>query len=47
LLQEICSGAQRCHDATKLRENLAKKGVDPAPLAAYVNSFEHGVGSGF
>ena len=41
--QEICSGAQRCHDPALLREILAEKGIDAEPLSAYINSFEHGV----
>lgn len=41
--QEICSGAQRCHDADLLEQRLVAKGVDPAPLASYVQSFRHGM----
>jgi aspartyl-tRNA synthetase len=41
--QEICSGAQRCHDPAMLRANVASKGIDPTPLAGYLSSFEHGM----
>eukprot|EP00904_Undaria_pinnatifida_P002120 jgi/Undpi1/11909/HiC_scaffold_4.g01608.m1 len=40
--QEICSGAQRCHDADMLLEILKEKGVPPEPLTDYVNAFRHG-----
>jgi len=40
--QEICSGAQRVHDPHLLKEQLELKGVDPEPLAAYIDSFGHG-----
>eukprot|EP00586_Coscinodiscus_wailesii_P014517 CAMPEP_0172520912 /NCGR_PEP_ID=MMETSP1066-20121228/292269_1 /TAXON_ID=671091 /ORGANISM="Coscinodiscus wailesii, Strain CCMP2513" /LENGTH=611 /DNA_ID=CAMNT_0013303731 /DNA_START=221 /DNA_END=2056 /DNA_ORIENTATION=- len=55
--QEICSGAQRCHDPTLLRDILKQKGLlasdggIPEGLRSYVMSFEHGVnphgGAGF
>jgi aspartyl-tRNA synthetase len=41
--QEICSGAQRVHDPLLLKQQLRLKGVDPAPLSAYIDSFGHGV----
>ena len=41
--QEICSGAQRCHDPNLLRSILNEKGIDPAPLGPYIDSFSHGV----
>lgn len=41
--QEICSGAQRCHDPNLLRSVLVAKGVDPGPLESYIQSFSHGV----
>jgi len=42
--QEICSGAQRCHDPDLLMKILAKKGVEPGSgLKSYINSFKHGV----
>jgi len=41
--QEICSGAQRCHDVPQLYVNLKKKGIKPEPIQAYVDSFTHGV----
>lgn len=41
---EICSGAQRCHDADMVMKLLKDKGVDPGPgLESYVESFRHGV----
>eukprot|EP00903_Cladosiphon_okamuranus_P012906 g12050.t1 len=40
--QEICSGAQRCHDADMLVEILKEKGVPAEPLADYINAFRHG-----
>ena len=40
--QEICSGAQRCHEPELLERILAEKGVDAAPLEAYISSFRHG-----
>ncbi|CAM9750858.1 unnamed protein product [Ascophyllum nodosum] len=40
--QEICSGAQRCHDADMLVDVLKEKGVPPEPLADYINAFRHG-----
>lgn len=41
--QEICSGAQRCHESEMLEKQIALKGMDPAALQAYVESFRHGV----
>jgi len=43
--QEICSGAQRCHDPDLLVEILREKGVDAGGegLQKYVESFRHGV----
>merc|ERR1711879_348167 len=40
--QEICSGAQRLHDAEMLRSSIDDHGLDPTPLEPYVQSFEHG-----
>ncbi|CAM9909829.1 unnamed protein product [Scytosiphon promiscuus] len=40
--QEICSGAQRCHDADMLVQILEEKGVPAEPLADYINAFRHG-----
>lgn len=46
--QEICSGAQRCHDPTTLKQRLQSKGIDPddaelsPSLRAYLTAFEHG-----
>jgi aspartyl/asparaginyl-tRNA synthetase len=43
--QEICSGAQRCHDANLLETRIREKGMDPDAegLKYYVESFRHGV----
>ncbi|GMI33578.1 hypothetical protein TrRE_jg11278 [Triparma retinervis] len=46
--QEICSGAQRCHDATMLREVIKSKGLEEGlqvggGLEKYVKSFENGI----
>ena len=41
--QEICSGAQRCHDPDMLVKRIAEKGMDLAPLESYVQAFRHGV----
>jgi aspartyl-tRNA synthetase len=45
--QEICSGAQRCHDPAFLVEILQSKGIAPdaagASLQSYIQSFQHGV----
>lgn len=41
--QEICSGAQRCHDATMLEERIKAKGMETTPLESYINSFRHGI----
>lgn len=42
--QEICSGAQRCHDPELLVETIAGKGIEMgAGLEKYVESFRHGV----
>lgn len=41
--QEICSGAQRCHDPQLLGKILEQKGIEPGEaLDAYVKSFEDG-----
>ncbi|CAM9440522.1 unnamed protein product [Ectocarpus sp. 4 AP-2014] len=40
--QEICSGAQRCHDADMLMQILDEKGVPAEPLSDYINAFRHG-----
>ena len=32
--QEICSGAQRCHDPKLLQSILEEKGIDPTPLGS-------------
>lgn len=42
--QEICSGAQRCHDPDLVTELLKTKGIEPgAGLQFYIESFRHGV----
>ncbi len=42
--QEICSGAQRCHDPDLVVKNLQDKGIEPGEgLSAYIESFRHGV----
>lgn len=42
--QEICSGAQRCHDPELVTKILEEKGVEAGgSLETYVESFRHGV----
>jgi len=41
--QEICSGAQRCHDVPQLYKNLESKGISPEPVQSYIDSFTHGI----
>jgi len=43
--QEICSGAQRCHDPNLVLEIMAEKGIEVGGevLQKYVESFRHGV----
>ena len=42
--QEICSGAQRCHDPELLTEILEQKGIEPGEaLDSYMKSFKDGV----
>lgn len=41
--QEICSGAQRCHDPTLLEAAIVRKGIDPEPLKFYIDCFRHGI----
>jgi len=50
--QEVCSGAQRCHDPPLLEKILKEKGMEKSEgLTSYINSFKHGVsphaGAGF
>ncbi len=40
--EEICSGAQRIHDADMLAANATRKGIDPASIAAYIEAFRFG-----
>ena len=40
--EEICSGAQRIHDAEMLTANAIRKGIDPATIAAYIEAFRFG-----
>ena len=41
--QEICSGAQRCHDPVLLERAIRAKGVDPDSIRHYIDSFRHGI----
>mmetsp|Transcript_40052 Transcript_40052/g.96649 ORF Transcript_40052/g.96649 Transcript_40052/m.96649 type:complete len:601 (-) Transcript_40052:2310-4112(-) len=42
--QEICSGAQRCHDPDLVTELLKEKGIEAGEgLESYIESFRHGV----
>lgn len=41
--QEICSGAQRCHDPDLLVKILEQKGIESGGLQPYIDSFKHGV----
>lgn len=41
--QEICSGAQRCHDPQLLEAAIINKGIDPEPLRFYIDCFRHGI----
>lgn len=41
--QEICSGAQRCHEAVQLEKQIVAKGIDPKLLFSYIEAFKHGV----
>ena len=41
--QEICSGAQRCHDVELLKNQMIERNVDPKLLHFYIDSFRHGV----
>jgi nondiscriminating aspartyl-tRNA synthetase len=42
--QEICSGAQRCHDPDLVEKILQEKGIEVGDgLKSYIESFRHGV----
>lgn len=41
--QEICSGAQRCHDADMLQQRIRAQGLNPTLMQSYVDSFKHGI----
>ena len=41
--QEICSGAQRCHEVDMLIQRIKDKGMDLSPFTSYIESFRHGV----
>eukprot|EP00804_Cyclotella_cryptica_P008924 CCRYP_012035-RA/>CCRYP_012035-RA protein AED:0.02 eAED:0.02 QI:631/1/1/1/1/1/2/158/487 len=42
--QEICSGAQRCHDPELVTQIIEKKGIEMGDgLKTYIESFRHGV----
>jgi aspartyl-tRNA synthetase len=40
--EEICSGAQRIHDAELLRSRISECGINPDPLNCYVDAFQYG-----
>ncbi|CAM9132998.1 unnamed protein product [Chrysoparadoxa australica] len=40
--QEICSGAQRCHDPELVTDIIKAKGLPIEPLTDYVKAFRHG-----
>jgi aspartyl/asparaginyl-tRNA synthetase len=42
--QEICSGAQRCHDPEMVTKIIEQKGIEMGDgLKTYIDSFRHGV----
>ena len=41
--QEICSGAQRCHDVDIMLQTLEDKGMSPDSLQSYLAAFKHGI----
>eukprot|EP00316_Scyphosphaera_apsteinii_P023467 CAMPEP_0119306846 /NCGR_PEP_ID=MMETSP1333-20130426/7504_1 /TAXON_ID=418940 /ORGANISM="Scyphosphaera apsteinii, Strain RCC1455" /LENGTH=609 /DNA_ID=CAMNT_0007310263 /DNA_START=14 /DNA_END=1843 /DNA_ORIENTATION=+ len=41
--EEICSGAQRVHDASMLSAAIAARGIALEPLQAYIDSMRHGM----
>eukprot|EP00599_Poterioochromonas_sp_BG-1_P006568 CAMPEP_0173151482 /NCGR_PEP_ID=MMETSP1105-20130129/11606_1 /TAXON_ID=2985 /ORGANISM="Ochromonas sp., Strain BG-1" /LENGTH=526 /DNA_ID=CAMNT_0014066865 /DNA_START=234 /DNA_END=1814 /DNA_ORIENTATION=+ len=41
--QEICSGAQRCHEPELLTQRILAKGMVLDPLQSYIDSFRHGI----
>jgi len=41
--EEICSGAQRIHDAEMLSESISSRGVPLAPLQAYIDCMKYGM----
>ncbi|EFA80304.1 aspartyl-tRNA synthetase [Heterostelium album PN500] len=40
--EEICSGAQRIHDAKMLEESAAKHGINIPSIQAYIDAFKYG-----
>jgi aspartyl-tRNA synthetase len=40
--EEICSGAQRIHDAALLEEKAKEKGVSIPTIQAYIDAFKYG-----
>lgn len=40
--EEILSGAQRIHDPEVLRQRAIDKGIDPATINDYIESFKYG-----
>ena len=40
--EEIVSGAQRIHDPEVLRQRAIDKGIDPATINDYIESFRYG-----
>lgn len=42
--QEICSGAQRCHDPDLVMKQIEEKGIEAGDgLKSYIDSFRHGI----
>jgi aspartyl/asparaginyl-tRNA synthetase len=41
--QEICSGAQRCHDPNQLLSQILSRKLNPEHFASYLNAFYNGV----
>ena len=40
---EMCSGGQRVHDYTELKERIAQKGLDPEKFDFYLQAFKYGI----
>jgi aspartyl/asparaginyl-tRNA synthetase len=41
--QEICSGAQRCHDVQLLEQQIASRGLNPDHFKSYLSAFRYGM----